>query len=383
MIHDFSFAVPQTIQFGLGSLKKLPEILQANQSTHVFLVSDPGIEQIGLVKKVQDILSAAQVDCHTYLKVTPNPDIEIVENAAKAFVESGCTSIIALGGGAPMDTGKAVGILARYGGKATDYEGLSKVPGPIVPLIAIPTTAGTGSEVSASTVVTDPERNFKFSIIDHNILPKYALLDPELIMTAPASVAAACGLDALIHAMEAYLSRFASPYTDAMTEKAMALIGKNLRAFVANRQDEDAACAMMLGSTFAAMAFAWSKLGDIHAMSHPVSAYFHVAHGVANAILMPAVMEFNALADKGRYETIYNFIREEKDPAGNFRPQMLVDALKKLNYDLNIPSHLQEVGVTEDKFEAMAKDAMKAPNTLANPRQTTVRDFISLYGKAF
>lgn len=318
MIRDFSFAVPQTIQFGMGSLKKLPEILQANQSTHVFLVSDPGIAQIGLVKKVQDILSAAQVDCHTYLEVTPNPDIEIVENAAKAFVESGCTSIIALGGGAPMDTGKAIGILARYGGNATDYEGLSKVPGPIVPLIAIPTTAGTGSEVSASTVVTDPERNFKFSIIDHNILPKYALLDPELIMTAPASVAAACGLDALIHAM-----------------------------------------------------------------SHPVSAYFHVAHGVANAILMPAVMEFNALADKGRYETIYNFIREEKDPAGNFRPQMLVDALKKLNHDLNIPSHLQEVGVTEDKFEAMAEDAMKAPNTLANPRQTTVRDFISLYGKAF
>ena len=239
MIHDFSFAVPQTIQFGLGSLKKLPEILQANQSDHVFLVSDPGIEQIGLVKKVQDILAAAQVDCHTYLKVTPNPDIETVENAAKAFVESGCTSIIALGGGAPMDTGKAVGILARYGGKATDYEGLSKVPGPIVPLIAIPTTAGTGSEVSASTVITDPERNFKFSIIDHNILPKYALLDPELIMTAPASVAAACGLDALIHAMEAYLSSFASPYTDAMAEKAMALIGKNLRAFVANRQDAD------------------------------------------------------------------------------------------------------------------------------------------------
>ena len=279
MIRDFSFAVPQAIQFGLGSLKKLPEILQANQSNHVFLVSDPGIEQIGLVKKVQDILAAAQVDCHTYLDVTPNPAIEAVENAAKAFVESGCTSIIALGGGAPMDTGKAVGILARYGGKATDYEGLSKVPGPIVPLIAIPTTAGTGSEVSASTVVTDPERNFKFSIIDHNILPKYALLDPELIMTAPASVAAACGLDALIHAMEAYLSRFASPYTDAMAEKAMALIGKNLRAFVANRQDADAACAMMLGSTFAAMAFAWSKLGDIHAMSHPVSAYFHVAWG--------------------------------------------------------------------------------------------------------
>jgi alcohol dehydrogenase len=383
MINDFNFSVPQTIQFGMGSLKKLPELVRAQKAQHVFLVSDRGIEQIGLVKKVQDILKEAALDCHTYLDVTPNPAIDVVEKAAAAYEASGCKCIIALGGGAPMDTAKAIGILAQFGGKLTDYEGLSKVPGPIVPLIAIPTTAGTGSEVSASAVITDPARNFKFSIIAHEILPKVALLDPELIMTAPPSVASACGLDALIHATEAYVSRFASPYTDAMAEKAMSLIGPNLRAFVANRQDKDAACAMMLGSTFAAMAFAWAKLGDIHAMSHPVSAYFHVAHGVANAILMPAVTEYNALADKGRYEVIYNYIREEKDPVQNFRPEMLVEALKKLNRDLNIPEHLKDVGVTEDKFEAMAEDALKAPNTLANPRQTTKKDFIRLYQQAF
>ncbi|MGN1388463.1 MAG: iron-containing alcohol dehydrogenase, partial [Bulleidia sp.] len=256
-------------------------------------------------------------------------------------------------------------------------------PGEIVPMIAIPTTAGTGSEVTASAVITDTARNYKFSVISYEILPKYALLDPELIMTAPAGIAASCGVDALIHAMEAYISTFATPFSDAMAEKAMELIGGNLRQFVANRQNADAACAMMLGSTFAGMSFAWAKLGDIHSMSHPVSAYFGVAHGVANAILMPTVAEWNALADHGKFKKIYNYIRETEKPAENFEPQMLVEELRKLNQELGIPASLREVGVTEDKFEAMAKDAMKAANTLANPRQTREKDFVELYRKAF
>ena len=156
------------------------------------------------------------------------------------------------------------------------------------------------SEVTASAVITDEAKNFKMSVISYEILPKYAVLDPELIMTAPASIAASCGVDALIHAMEAYVSNFASPFSDAMAEKAMELIGGNLRRFVANRKDEEAACAMMVGSTFAGMAFAWAKLGNVHAMSHPVSAYFHVPHGVANAVILPTVVEYNALADNGQ-----------------------------------------------------------------------------------
>lgn len=201
-------------------------------------------------------------------------------------------------------------------------------------------------------------------------------------MTAPASVAAPCGIDALIHAMEAYVSTNASPFTDAMAEKAMKLIGGNLRQFVANRQDEEAACAMMAGSTFAGMAFAWAKLGNVHAMSHPLSAYFHIAHGVANAILLPTIIEFNALTDRGRYETIYNFIREKKEPANDFTPQMLIDEIKKLNADLGIPSHLAEMGVTGDKIPEMAEDAMKSPNVAVNPRTTTIKDIIALYHQA-
>ena len=380
---DFQFKIPQTIEFGMGSLKKLPEMLADSKSTSVMLVSDRGLEAIGVVKKVQDIIEAAGIKCTSYLDVKPNPTVDIVNEAAALYAECGATCLVALGGGSPMDVSKAVGILAVHGGKIADYEGAHKVPGPIAPIIAIPTTAGTGSEVTASAVITDEERNFKMSVFTYHNIPKYAILDPELIMTAPASIAAACGVDALIHAMEAYLSTAATPFSDAMAEKAMELIGANLRRFVANRKDEEAACAMMLGSNFAGISFAWARLGDIHSMSHPVSAYYHVAHGVANAVLMPTVMEFNAIADHGRYEKIYNYIRTSKGPVTNFEPMMLVEEVKKLNKDLGIPEGLRAVGVDSDEhFQAMAEDAMKAGNTLVNPRQTTVKDFVAMYYKA-
>ena len=284
--------------------------------------------------------------------------------------------------GSPMDVAKAVGVTAKYGGSITEYEGAHKVPGKIIPLIAIPTTAGTGSEVTAFSVITDHSRDYKLTVFSYELFPSYAILDPELLTSAPASVAAACGIDAFIHAEEAYVSTAASPFSDAMAEKAMELIGGNLRRFVANRKDEEAACAMMVGSTFAGMAFAWAKLGNVHAMSHPVSAYFHVPHGVANAVILPTVVEYNALADNGRYEKIYNYISEDKEPVIDFTPDMLVDEVKKLNKDLGIPSSLSEVGVTEDKIEAMAKDAVAHPNVLANPRQTNLKEMIALYKKA-
>lgn len=381
-MNNYSFKIPQNIEFGLGSLNKLPKILRQSGSEHVFLVSDRGLETIGVVKKVEDIILNGGIKLTKYLDVLPNPTISIVNEATELYKNSGATSIIALGGGSPMDVCKAVGVLATYGGKITDYEGNHKVPGPIVPIIAIPTTAGTGSEVTASAVITDEERNYKMTVFSYENLPKYAVLDPELIMTAPASIAASCGVDALIHAMEAYISNLASPFSDAMAEKAMELIGKNIRRFVANRQDKEAACAMMAGSNFAGISFAWARLGNVHAMSHPVSAYFHVAHGVANSILLPTVLEYNALADNGRYEVMYNFIREGKEPIHNFKPEMLVEEIKKLNDALGIPKKLSDVGVTEDLIPQMAEDAMKSGNIPANPRQTTLKDIINLYHKA-
>lgn len=379
---EFRFKIPQNVEFGMGSLNKLPQILQESHSDHVFLISDRGLESIGVVKKIRDIIEGGGACCTAYLDVKPNPTVAIVEEAAAQYRACGASSIVALGGGSPMDVAKAVGVLANFGGKITDYEGNHKVPGPVVPTIAIPTTAGTGSEVTASAVITDEARSYKFTVFSYEILPKYAVLDPELIMTASASIAASCGIDALIHAMEAYVSNNATPFSDAMAEKAMELIGANLRRFVANRQDEEAACAMMAGCNFAGIAFAWARLGNVHAMSHPVSAYFHVPHGVANSILLPTVLEYNALADHGRYEVIYNYIREGSGPAADFTPDMLVREIKKLNADLGIPERLSDVGVTADLIPAMAEDAMKSGNIPANPRQSTVKDIMALYHKA-
>ena len=391
---DFNFKIPQNIQFGMGSLKKLPEILAENHSDNILLVSDRGLEKIGVVKKVQDIIEAAGLKCTSYLDVVPNPTVAVVNEATALYKECGATSIVALGGGSSMDVGKAVGVLVNYGGKITDYEGNHKVPGPIVPMIAIPTTAGTGSEVTASAVITDTERNYKLSVFSYEILPKYAVLDPELIMTAPASIAASCGVDALIHAMEAYVSRNATPFSDAMAEKAMELIGGNLRRFVANRQDEEAACAMMLGSNFAGISFAWARLGNVHAMSHPISAYFDVPHGVANAVLLPVIAEYNALADHGRYFKIFNYISPFKVDAGEFEPGLLTGAIRELCGEIGIPNGIVEAvnnasrngpvsrEAIEEKIEAMAADAMKSGNIAVNPRASRQSDIEMLYRRA-
>ena len=381
-MNPFNFKIPQNIIFGMGSLAQLPELLIESGSNHVFLISDGGLAKLGVVEKIESIIQNSGITCTTYLGVLPNPTVSIVDEATALYTQCGATSIVALGGGSSMDVAKAVGVLANYGGSITQYEGNFKVPGPIVPMIAIPTTAGTGSEVTASAVITDESRNYKLSVFSYELLPRYALLDPALIMTAPASIAASCGVDALIHAMEAYISTKATPFSDAMAEKAIELIGANLRRFVANRQDEDAACAMMLGCNFAGIAFAWARLGNVHAMSHPVSGYFHVAHGVANSILLPTVLEYNALADHGRYKKMYNYIHQGSPCIENFQPQMLVDEIRKLNNELGIPARLSDVGVTADKIPAMAEDAMKSGNIPANPRQTTLKDMIALYEKA-
>ena len=312
-----------------------------------------------------------------YTETEGNPSVETVEKAAAAFCKSGADFIIALGGGSPMDVAKAVGVVARYGGSITEYEGGGRVPGDI-----IPTTAGTGSEVTAFSVITDHSRNYKLTVFSYKLIPAYAILDQELLTTAPVSVAAACGIDAMVHALEAYISKDASPFSDAMAEKALELIGKNIRRYVADRTDIEAAEAMITGSLFAGIAFSWARLGDVHAMSYPVSAYFDVPHGVANAILLPTIVEYNALADCGKYLKLFNYISLTPASEAEFEPFMLVDLLTELNEQLGIPGSLGEVGVTADKFDAMADDAMKSGNIAVNPRSTTKKDVLSLYEKA-
>lgn len=379
----YSFSVPQEIVFGRGTLDKLPEYVKKLDCKKAFIISGPHLKKIGLVDKCRDALKAAGIKSGIFTETEGNPGTDTVDKAAELFMDSGSDLIIAFGGGSPIDVAKAVAILGTYGGAITDYEGVGKVPGPVIPIIAIPTTAGTGSEVTAFSVITDHSRNYKLTVGSNYLLPKCAILDPELIMSVPVKTASACGVDALVHAIESYISLKASPFSDMMALKALELIGKNLRAYVANRQNKIAADAMLQGSLYAGIAFSHARLGNVHAMSHPVSAYFDVPHGLANAILLPFVTEFNELSDKGKYYDIYRCISLAPVIKKDFVPHMLTQEIRVLNLSLDIPGTLVEVGVKEELFEFMTDDAMKSGNIAVNPRQTTRQDILDLYNKAF
>ena len=368
---EFTFSIPQKIIVGKGALEKVGQISVDLDGKHAFIISGPNLEKMGIVSKVEGLLNEVSIDADSYTNIEANPSVTTVEKAAKAFIESKADYIVALGGGSPLDVAKAVAVVAKYGGSITDYEGAHKVPGKVIPMIAIPTTAGTGSEVTAFSVITDHIRDYKLTVFSYELIPNYAILDPNLIMTTPASVAAACGIDAFIHAEESYISRDASPFTEAMSEKAMELIGRSIRAFVADRENQKAAEDMLVGSLFAGIAFSWARLGNVHAMSHPVSAYFDVPHGLANAILLPFVTEFNELSDKGKYYDIYRCISLAPVIKKDFVPHMLTQEIRVLNLSLDIPGTLVEVGVKKELFEFMTDDAMKSGNIAVNPRQTT------------
>ena len=393
-MNPFEFSIPQNIIVGAGTLAKLPECAKKMGGTHAMILSGPTLKKMGVVEKAAESLKAAGIAADIFTDIEANPSVMTVEKATESYLASGADFLVALGGGSPMDVAKAVGVVAKYGGSITEYEGAHKVPGKIIPLVALPTTAGTGSEVTAFSVITDHSRDYKLTVFSYELLPAYAILDADLITTAPASVAAACGIDAFIHAEEAYISTAASPFSDAMAEKAMELIGENIRRFVANRTDVKAAEAMMVGSLFAGIAFSFARLGNVHAMSHPVSAFFNVPHGVANAVLLPVVAEYNALADHGRYYKIYNYISEIPAYEDEFEPMMLVDAIRSLCKAIGIPANLTEAinraGKTgsisretiEEKIEAMAADAMKSGNIAVNPRSSRQCDIEMLYRKA-
>ena len=379
----FSFSIPQNVYFGWDSLNELPDVAAKIDAKKAFIVSGPHLKKAGYVDLCAEKLKQAGIDSESFTETEGNPSTDTVEKAAEQFKESGAQMIVAFGGGSPLDVAKAVAVLGTYGGKITDYEGVGKVPGPVVPMLAIPTTAGTGSEVTSFSVITDHSRDYKLTVGSPYILPQYVILDPGLITTVPMKTAAYCGVDALVHALEAYISLAASPFSEMMSLKALELIGANIKAYVENRNDDKAAEGMLLGSLFAGIAFSHARLGDVHAMSHPVSAFFDVPHGLANAVLLPTVVEFNCLADTGKYYEIYCRIAEEKVAEEDFKPEMLAEELRFLNSSLGIPSTLKEVGVDDSKFEEMAADAMKSGNISVNPRYTTKEDIIKMYYQTF
>lgn len=381
---SFSFTIPQNIKFGAGTLDLLPDLAKELGKSKGYIISGPHLNKIGMVAKCRKALKNAGMESECFTETEGNPSTDTVVKATEGFKKSNADFIVAFGGGSPLDVAKAVAVLATYGGNIVDYEGAGKVMGPVVPMIAIPTTAGTGSEVTAFSVITDHSRNYKLTVVSNYLLPAYVILDPDLIATVPANTAAACGIDAMVHALEAYISKAASPFSNIFAREALRLIGGSIRDYVADRSNPAACESMMVGSLFAGIAFSHARLGNVHAMSHPVSAYFDVPHGVANAILLPTVVDFNKdAADPEKYRYIYGCISKDMGADINFTPDMLATEIRMLNYELGILPTLSDIGVTSDKFEQMADDAMKSGNIQCNPQFTMKNDILKLYEQAF
>lgn len=381
---SFSFTIPQNIKFGAGTLDLLPDLAKELGKSKGYIISGPHLNKIGMVAKCRKALKNAGMESECFTETEGNPSTDTVVKATEGFKKSKADFIVAFGGGSPLDVAKAVAVLATYGGNIVDYEGAGKVMGPVVPMIAIPTTAGTGSEVTAFSVITDHSRNYKLTVVSNYLLPAYVILDPDLIATVPANTAAACGIDAMVHALEAYISKATSPFSNIFAREALRLIGGSIRDYVADRSNPAACESMMVGSLFAGIAFSHARLGNVHAMSHPVSAYFDVPHGVANAILLPTVVDFNKdAADPEKYRYIYGCISKDMGADINFTPDMLATEIRMLNYELGILPTLSDIGVTSDKFEQMADDAMKSGNIQCNPQFTMKNDILKLYEQAF
>lgn len=381
MLENQSFSVKQDIEFGVGIVNRLGDYVKKLGGSKVLVVSDPGLVKAGITKKVETILEKAGYEYVTFTEVEPDPGCWVVEKVVNLIVSEKVDCILAVGGGSSLDTAKSAALVGYSGKRIHDYWGYYlPVDHESLPVIAIPTTAGTGSEVTRNTVITD-ENKYKMVILNDEMLPAIALLDPELITTLPAGVAAATGMDALIHAVECYLSDLATPFSDAVAEKAMELIGAALPRFVANRADLDAAGDMLMGSTLAGITLSLCLPNQAHALSHPLSGFYHVPHGLANAMLFPTTMEYNAIADRGKYKKIYNLLRSDHSYTENFETDMLIDYLIAFNERLGLPKNLAEMGIGEEHLDEMIEDAQKTKIWEHCPRYTSPKDMRVLYLK--
>lgn len=377
------FRCPTEVIYGFNSIKKLGEVLVDLKAGKVLLVTDRGVSGAGILDVVADQIKGAGISFEVFEEVEPNPSVETVERAFALFMKSGCDAVVAVGGGSPLDVGKAVGILGANGGSILDYEGVEKATNASIPVVAIPTTAGTGSEVTIYLVITDHTRSYKFTIVSKKAAAKVAILDPLLTASMPPGLTASTGMDALVHAIESYTSLMSNPISEALAIKAIRLISAYLRPAVFNGKNLAARDAMLMGSLLAGMAFNNTRLGNAHAMSHPVSAYFGVPHGIANAILIPYVMEFNLPAAPEKFKEIARAMGCNVDGLTAINAaKVAVSAIWELIEDLGLPKKLSEVGVKEEAISAMTDDAMKSGNILVNPRTTTREDILKIYRRA-
>ena len=378
---------PRVMVIGGGALAQAGDVARRLGMLRPLIVTDAFMQRSGVAGRVADALRAAGIECSIFDGTLPDPSTDVVDQALAQLRAAGADSVIGLGGGSPLDTAKAVAVLAVNGGAMRDYMGYHKVPHAGLPLLAIPTTAGTGSEVTKVTVITDSASHEKMMCLDLAFLPDAALVDFELTLGMPFRLTADTGIDSLTHAIEAYVSRKRNPYTDTLALSAMRLIAANLRTACREPGNTAAREAMMLGATQAGMAFSNASVCLVHGMSRPIGAFFHVPHGLSNAMLLPAVTAFSIEADMARYADCARAIgaAESATPDAEAARQ-LVSALEALNRDLEVPSPAA-YGIARDVWEqrmpTMAEQALASGSPGNNPRVPTLQEIMELYAKVY
>ncbi len=370
---------------GAGASVHLQNILRANPAKDILLVADRALLKGRFFKRIEEIIALSGAASHIFCEIEPEPSAETVHKAFDLQQSSGATLIIAVGGGSTMDTAKAVGILATNGGRIADYEGIEKFSIPPLPLIAIPTTAGTGSEVSGSCVISDTQRQRKMSIRHASLNPaRYAILDPEALATAPTHVIVHAGVDAFVHAFESYISLQSNVFTDALNLHAIGLIHGNIRQLAANPGNAEAGLAMLAGSALAGMAFGQTGLGNVHCMARFVGARFHLSHGLSNAICLPFVARFNMQANPAKFARLAQAMDKETARLGQRdAAHAAIVLIREMCDDLGIPRSLAAAGVDRASLPDMADACSKAGYEKWNPRYTRREDFERLFESAY
>jgi alcohol dehydrogenase class IV len=378
-----NIAAPRMMLVAGGAVKQTAEVLAKFGLSRPLVISDPMMVKLGLIDRVVGPLAAAGIKADVFSDTIPEPTDTVIEAAVKEFAKAPYDCLIGFGGGSPIDTAKAIAVLATGGGKMRDYKVPVAADKGAVPIIAIPTTAGTGSECTRFTVITDVERDEKMLINGLGCLPLAAIVDYELTLTVPPRTTADTGIDSFTHALEAFVSKRANPFSDALALAAMELIGKNVRTAYAEPGNRAAREAMMIGATQAGLAFSNSSVALVHGMSRPIGAHFHVPHGLSNAMLLPAITRYSLSGAEARYAQAarvagFATAADSDGVAG----AKLVSGLEALNRDLSVPTPAG-VGITEDgwhgKMTLMAEQALASGSPNNNPRVPSVEDMVALY----
>jgi len=382
-----AFLVPPVLIFGSGAAGQIGEESRKFGGKKGLIITDEVLLKLGALEGIEQALSQAEIQFAVYSGVFTEPTVDFVQEGIRSYRESGCDFLLAVGGGSAIDTAKAIAVMATNGGAIEDYQGANKVREPGAPLIAVPTTAGTGSEVTQFTIITDTKRDVKMLIASPFLIPRKAIVDPLLTLSMPRGLTAATGIDALTHAIEAYVSVKAQPMSDIFALSAIELISGSLRQAWSNGNNREAREKTMLGALQAGIAFSNSSVALVHGMSRPIGAYFHVAHGVSNAALLSVVTEFSLIGNPERYARVAKAMGENIEGLTVLEASdMAAEAVVRLIEDIEIPS-LPELGVEEDKLDKlapkMAEDAIASGSPANNPRQATKEEIVELYKLAY